>query len=163
MRYDAGQPNPSAAMGPSLRRSSTMVFPHSSLHNPVSSDDTAYPRLKRHASERHSLRSSAETDTWARLDRRERRRSRPSSEHSIPGSFPVEETVQHSTDNEPEGLNASEIEACVSSLIDMGYGTAEEGGRSRMAVYAAASSGSLLDAIEMIEEERKAYAKHDQI
>ncbi|KAJ5989374.1 hypothetical protein N7481_004584 [Penicillium waksmanii] len=162
MRYDAGQPNPSAAMGPSLRRSSTMVFPHPSLHHPVS-DDTAYPRLKRHASERHSLRSSAETDTWARLDRRERRRSRPSSEHSIPGSFPVEETIQPSTSNESESLNTSEIEACVSSLIDMGYGTAEEGGRSRMAVYAAASNGSLLDAIEMIEEERKVYAKHDQI
>lgn len=165
MRYDTDQSNPSPLMGPSLRRSSTMVFPHPKPYHPVSSDDTAYPRLKRHASERHSLRPSADTDTWARLDRRERRRSRPSSEHSIPGSFPVEETIQPSAsaDHEPEGLNTSEIENCVSSLIDMGYGTAEEGGRSRMAVYAAASNGSLLDAIEMIEEERKVYAKHDQV
>jgi hypothetical protein len=85
------------------------------------------------------------------------------SEQSIPGSFPVGETTQPSASQEPEGLNTSEIEACVSSLIDMGYGTAEEGGRSRMAVYAAASNGSLLDAIEMIEEERKVYAKHDQV
>jgi hypothetical protein len=31
-----------------------------------------------------------------------------------------------------------------------------------MGVYAAASNGSLLDAIEMIEEERKAYARQRQ-
>lgn len=163
MRYDSGQPNPSASVGTPLRRSSTMVFSHPRLQHPVPSDDATYPRLKRHASERHSLRPSTETDTWARLDRRERRRSRPLSEQSIPGSFPVGETTQPSASQEPEGLNTSEIEACVSSLIDMGYGTAEEGGRSRMAVYAAASNGSLLDAIEMIEEERKVYAKHDQV
>lgn len=161
-KYDAGQSNPSASIGPSLRRASTMVFPHPKLHHPISSDDATYPRLKRHASERHSLRPSADTDTWARLDRRERRRSRP-SEHSIPGSFPVEETTQPTANNEPEDLNTSEIEACVSALVDMGFGTAEEGGRSRMGVYAAASNGILLDAIEMIEEERKVYAKHDQI
>jgi hypothetical protein len=41
----------------------------------------------------------------------------------------------------------------------MGFGTAEDGGRARMAVYAAASNGNLYDAIDMIEEERKAYAR----
>jgi hypothetical protein len=53
----------------------------------------------------------------------------------------------------------TDIDECVSSLIDMGYGSAEDGGHSRMAVYAAASNGNLNDAIEMIEEEREAYAR----
>lgn len=100
---------------------------------------------------------SSTLDTWARLDKRERSRSRPRSLQSIPGSYP--------TDEQPEptasALNGKddEIESCVNSLIDMGYGTVEDGGRSRMAVYAAASNGVLLDAIEMIEDERKAYAR----
>jgi hypothetical protein len=54
----------------------------------------------------------------------------------------------------------TEIDRCVSSLVDMGYGTAGDGGQARMAVYAAASNGNLYDAIDMIEEERKAYARH---
>ncbi|KAJ5211835.1 uncharacterized protein N7498_003481 [Penicillium cinerascens] len=125
--------------------------------------------LRRRATERNSLRpsarQSAEIDTWARLDRRERLHSRPSSTQSIPGSFPVEEVSQSPVTNASLGntdgaqdIRSDSIDSCVSSLVDMGYGTPQEGGRSRMAVYAAASNGSLLDAIEMIEEERKAYA-----
>jgi hypothetical protein len=53
----------------------------------------------------------------------------------------------------------TDIDNCVSSLVDMGYGSPEDGGYSRMVVYAAASNGDLYDAIEMIEEERKAYAR----
>ena len=133
-------------------------------------DFTAEVPLRRRVTERDSLRPSArqraEIDTWARLDRRERLRSRPSSTQSIPGSFPVEETSQSpATHSSPSHFNGSHdphaesIDNCISSLVDMGYGTPQEGGRSRMAVYAAASNGSLLDAIEMIEEERKAYAR----
>jgi RNA recognition motif-containing protein len=157
--------------GPSLRRSNTVAFAprgdFSDNPNPVfpSNPSTKSP-LRRRASECHSLRrdthDSNETDTWARLDRRERRRSRRSSQQSIPGSFPLEEPSQPA---EPSPLNFSagpeetDIDRCVSSLVDMGFGTAEDGGRARMAVYAAASNGNLYDAIDMIEEERKAYAR----
>jgi len=130
---------------------------------------TAGDPLRRRATERNSLRSSArqsaEMDTWARLDRRERLRSRPSSTRGIPGSFPIEEASQppvtNASPNNTDGAqdtHTRDIENCISSLVYMGYGTPQEGGRARMAVYAAASNGSLLDAIEMIEEERKAYA-----
>lgn len=152
---------------PKSKRSETVKKPSEYAY---SNDFTAEVPLRRRATERDSLRPSArqraEIDTWARLDRRERLRSRPSSTQSIPGSFPVEETFQspvtHSSPshvNGPRDPHAENIDNCVSSLVDMGYGTPEEGGRSRMAVYAAASNGSLLDAIEMIEEERKAYAR----
>ncbi|KAJ5661328.1 uncharacterized protein N7484_000700 [Penicillium longicatenatum] len=151
--------------GPGLRRASTTTFTplRQSTSKPRVLDEAFGTPLRRRASERQPLRTTArptsELDTWARLDRRERERSRPSSQHSIPGSFPVEEASQSTpheasvNDRQDEG-----IEDCVSSLIDMGYGSVEDGGRSRMTIYAAASNGNLFDAIEMIEEERKAYA-----
>ncbi|PWY87921.1 hypothetical protein BO94DRAFT_534925 [Aspergillus sclerotioniger CBS 115572] len=49
------------------------------------------------------------------------------------------------------------IDECVSTLVSLGYGGAGDGGIQRIAVYAAAADGSLSEAIEMIEEERKAY------
>lgn len=153
---------------PPVKRSDTVnvrSFNEASLSHSI-----AGVPLRRRATERNSLRPSArqnaEIDTWARLDRRERLHSRPSSIQSIPGSFPVEEVSQSPVTNTSLGntggaqyTQSDSIDSCVSSLVDMGYGTPLEGGRSRMAVFAAASNGSLLDAIEMIEEERKAYAR----
>jgi hypothetical protein len=51
----------------------------------------------------------------------------------------------------------SAIDDCMASLIDLGYENTLEGGIQRIAVYAAAADGKISDAIEMIEEERKAY------
>ena len=99
-------------------------------------------------------------DTWARLDGRERRLSRDASSYDISRSSPTGETSRPAATG---SLDASaepqqdQVEACVVSLIDLGFGTAEQGGRSRLAIYAAASNGDLADAIDMIEEERKAY------
>ncbi|TPR10025.1 TIGR00730 family protein [Aspergillus niger] len=50
-----------------------------------------------------------------------------------------------------------EIDDCVSTLVSLGYGGASDGGHQRIAIYAAAADGRVSDAIEMIEEERKAY------
>lgn len=149
---------------PSLRRPKSFMSPHSNTSQAIPSDETSFSKLRRRASERHGLRSGAETDTWARLDRRERRRSRSSSQQSTPGSFPVDQPTQSSVPSGSEcgSRHGSEIDDCVSSLIDMGYGTAEDGGPMRMAIYAAAANCNVLDAIEMIEEERKAYASHKQ-
>ncbi|GKZ37470.1 hypothetical protein AbraIFM66950_009020 [Aspergillus brasiliensis] len=49
------------------------------------------------------------------------------------------------------------IDDCVSTLVSLGYGGASDGGHQRIAIYAAAADGRVSDAIEMIEEERKAY------
>ena len=51
------------------------------------------------------------------------------------------------------------IDNCVDTLASLGYGSTEEGGHHRLAVYAAAADGKVNDAIEMIEDERKAYAQ----
>lgn len=167
-----GRRKKSGLGGSGLRRSNTMTFARrgGELSDFPNSDIQGNPSdrssLRRRASERHSLRRDihdpSETDTWARLDRRERRRFRPSSYQSIPRSFPVEEVSQVAA-SAPLDIGAetreTDIDKCVSSLVDMGYGSPEDGGHSRMAVYAAASNGNLLDAIEMIEEERKAYAR----
>ncbi|KAJ5723168.1 hypothetical protein N7488_001203 [Penicillium malachiteum] len=152
--------------GTSLRRAKNFTSDPSWSELPSHSRQLAeaprVSRLRRRASERQSMRPARELDTWARLDRRERERSRPASRHSIPGSFPVEDSPSPPLSTSVSNAEASEIERCVSSLIDMGYGTTENGGQARMAIYAAASNGSLLDAIEMIEEERKVYASHGQ-
>ncbi|KAJ5094442.1 hypothetical protein N7456_010303 [Penicillium angulare] len=159
--YNNGQDLQNDDEGLNLRRANTTLFGHpksrQSSRFGFQADESHAPGLNRRTSERRLSRGIAgdESDTWARLDKRTRKRStsRPSSRHSIPGSFPVEEP-QNSTAFD------ADLENCVSSLIDMGYGTAEDGGRSRMAVYAAASNNDLMDAIEMIEEERKAYERH---
>ncbi|KAJ5735180.1 uncharacterized protein N7483_000305 [Penicillium malachiteum] len=154
-----------ADSGTSLRRARTLTSDPSlgeSRNNSRQFTEAPSSRLRRRASERQSMRPTRELDTWARLDRRERERSRPASRQSIPGSFPVEDPPNPPLDTHANNAKAADIERCISSLIDMGYGTAENGGRTRMAIYAAASNGNLLDAIEMIEEERKAYASHGQ-
>lgn len=157
--------------GPGLRRSNTVACAPRGEEPSDVPPATLWGRfpdnspLRRRASERHSLRrdtrDSGESDTWARLDRRERRRSRYSSHQTIPGSFPLEEPQPVSFDPLDASVETqeTEIDRCVSSLVDMGYGTAGDGGQARMAVYAAASNGNLYDAIDMIEEERKAYAR----
>ncbi|OQD85863.1 hypothetical protein PENANT_c009G00061 [Penicillium antarcticum] len=135
--------------------SNTMVV----MRPAADSNEPSDSSLKRRGTERQERRPSArsvERDTWARLSRRERTRS--FSRQQVPGGFPVEETALPTADLSDE-QSSEAVEQCVSALIDMGFGTEQEGGRSRMAVYAAAANGSLLDAIDMIEEERSAYER----
>ncbi|KAL4897806.1 hypothetical protein BDV59DRAFT_49943 [Aspergillus ambiguus] len=61
----------------------------------------------------------------------------------------------------PPTQRQQSIDECIATLASLGYGDAEEGGLQRIAVYAAAVDGSVSDAIEMIEEERKAYELQD--
>ncbi|KAK2743256.1 hypothetical protein FQN57_004945 [Myotisia sp. PD_48] len=69
---------------------------------------------------------------------------------NTPGSFPTETEFQEPVVNEP----TDKVETCVKHLTALGYG---DKGISRLRVYAQAANGDLDDAIEMIEEERKAY------
>lgn len=100
---------------------------------------------------------------------------------SVPGSFPADDLSQlresrfstakpdHITRSPftgPSDRNAgmavrrSAADDCVDTLIGLGYGAEKDGGRQRLTVYAEAVDGKLSDAIEMIEEDKKAYAQH---
>lgn len=72
------------------------------------------------------------------------------SENSHAGNEP-QKSASNSTINR--------IDNCVNTLAGLGYGSTEEGGHHRLAVYAAAADGKVNDAIEMIEDERKVYAQ----
>jgi hypothetical protein len=146
-----------------LKRRATEHKTHNPNHHHAAETGRHNP-LKHSASMRHledRSQGPAEMDTWARLSRRERNGA--SSHEQIPGSFPVEDTrrvdLSGTLDASVPGSNDEAIERCVSSLIDMGYGAGQEGGRSRMAVYAAMVDGVLMDAIDMIEEERQVYER----
>ncbi|QQK40983.1 RNA binding protein, putative [Penicillium digitatum] len=144
-----------------LKRRATEHKPHNPNHWHASETDSHHP-LNHSASMRHPGDRShgpAGTDAWARLSRRERKSA--SSRVQIPGSFPVENTTRVELSSTrgtsvPESDDTA-VERCVSALVDMGYGAEQEGGRSRMAVYAAMANGDLMDAIDMIEEERSIY------
>jgi len=86
------------------------------------------------------------------------------SGRQIPGSFPQEPYDVEATDANLDhdiriAVRQSEIDQCVGNLLSLGYGSSFDGGRGRIAVVAEAVGGRLSDAIEMIEEERKAYAE----
>ena len=51
----------------------------------------------------------------------------------------------------------SSVQFCVDQLKDLGFGNEEDGGAQRLVVYAQAANGNLEVAMDMIDEERKAY------
>ncbi|PKX91978.1 RNA recognition motif domain-containing protein [Aspergillus novofumigatus IBT 16806] len=116
--------------------------------------------LRRRATERHSLHHGTRNsvggfydegcayDNYSNTFGHSRPRSLPLSQEAI--SVPVENEQQLDP-------RLSAIDDCVVSLIGLGYENTLEGGIQRIAVYAAAADGKISDAIEMIEEERKAY------
>lgn len=152
---------------PKLRRRATEHKTHKPNHWHAAETDRHSP-LKHSASMRRlggRSHGPAETDTWARLSRRERNGA--SSHEQIPGSFPVEYATMAEI---PKTLDTSAIEAedaaierCASALVDIGYGDERAGGRTRMAVYAAMANGDLMDAIDMIEEERSIYERRPSV
>jgi hypothetical protein len=50
------------------------------------------------------------------------------------------------------------VDRCVAMLLEMGYGDGEE--VERLRVYAQMSGGDLEDALEMLEEEKRAWEGH---
>lgn len=129
-------------------------------HNPASSDRPSdKPQESCQATEHQFVhpgaRRSTATDTWARLDGRERRGAKQASFKG------ADITSQHTPTRPPktnvDQAKETEIENCITSLTNMGFGGPDQGGRSRLAVYAAAANGSVCDAIELIEDEQKYY------
>ncbi|KAL4956476.1 hypothetical protein BDW69DRAFT_158584 [Aspergillus filifer] len=124
------------------------------------------PGLRRRATERHSLRHGPHMGLMGP-------RHRASSHHL---SQPAPEQPQQATtlsahEDEPDTviarrevkkqirnkLQQDALDECVARLVDMGFGTEEDGGTQRLSIYAAATNGDLFEAISMIEEEREAY------
>ncbi|MCJ1405587.1 hypothetical protein MMC11_008815 [Xylographa trunciseda] len=56
-----------------------------------------------------------------------------------------------------DASTVSSVQWCVDQLKDLGFGKEEDGGARRLVVYAQAANGNLEDAMDMIDEERKAY------
>jgi len=69
---------------------------------------------------------------------------------------PPEDTIK-TTEEHDDASTVKVVQECVDQLKNLGFGTGENGGIARLLVYAQAAEGDLEDAIEMIEEERKAY------
>lgn len=49
------------------------------------------------------------------------------------------------------------ISDCIKQLKDLGFLKNERGSEERLAMYAQAAGGNLVEAIDMIDEERRAY------
>lgn len=152
-------PNPWPSEADSANDISQGIFPAGQTLSASSADapssQTERPPL-------HNIaQNSTAMDTWARLDRRERgRRWQAPCRNASEGSA---ENVSHPTlagspETNTEQAQDAEIEDCISSLVNMGFGSPEQGGRARLGVYAAAAKGNVYDAVGMIEDEQKIYA-----
>lgn len=58
---------------------------------------------------------------------------------------------------ESDDANANKINACVKQLRDLGFGDGKPDSGDRLLVFAQASEGDLVEAIDMIDEEQRAY------
>lgn len=151
-------PNPGASEAPSTNDSARET---SSTCQTSSGSSAEAPSSQPERRSLHSIaQNSAAMDTWARLDRRERGRPCPPTYRNASESFPENGAQPHASSSETstEQAKDAEIENCISSLVSMGFGSPEQGGRARLAVYAAAAKGNVYDAVGMIEEEQKIYA-----
>ena len=98
--------------------------------------------LRRRATERHSSRGLG--------------RFHGRSAHHSPSALHMASGVEGSGPQQT-GPQQQMTDECISTLVALGYGSVKDGGRQRLAIYAAAADGNIEDAIEMIEEERKVY------
>jgi RNA recognition motif. (a.k.a. RRM, RBD, or RNP domain) len=177
-----------ARLGQSRLRRSYPTIPAASVARLTSPFDPLVPlyppvsttNLRRSATEGHSRRDRPSEGRFVeRLSIGERRPN-----WTVPGSFPVDEPAMSRDQQITAGLNRpsrspfmpvggeldadmqtaiqqSIIDNCVDTLVKLGYGRGQDGGRQRLAVYAQAVGGKLAEAVEMIEEERKAYAQQE--
>ncbi|KAI4125072.1 MAG: hypothetical protein LQ347_005492 [Umbilicaria vellea] len=79
--------------------------------------------------------------------------------HSDPKPAPVKPftTRARVVETHPDYPAVHKVQQCVDQLTALGFGSEENGGLKRLVVYAQAAEGDLEEAIEMIEEERRAY------
>ena len=95
-----------------------------------------------------------------RLARISRERARPSRVQVAATTTPARIAADREEAFAPahgDPSTVGKVQSCVEQLKDLGFGRAEDGGVGRLVVYAQAANGDLEDAIDMIDEERKAY------
>lgn len=141
------------------RRAATVRFPRP---NQRSFDPfEPQPGLRRRATERHSLRGCgrhAGPRHRASFHQFSQTPQEQAPEWTPSLDAHAEDSAPHVTNKEAKKQQRQRaIDECINALSQMGYGNEEDGGRQRLEIYAAAAKGELVEAIEMIEEERKAY------
>ena len=60
-------------------------------------------------------------------------------------------------DEHHDSTTVEKVQQCVEKLKDLGFGENGDGGVQRLVVYAQAAEGNLSDAIDLIDEEQRAY------
>ena len=150
-----GRSKTTSASNPAAR----LTRPFDPLLEPLhhTRERTNLPR--RSGTERHHRRPYTETFTGAG-------RVPWNSFESAPR--PVREVATSSEPQLATGVKESysgfgispKVTKCVRQLRDMGYGNRSPHEASRLSVYAAACGGDVMDAVEMIEEDRKAGRQH---
>jgi hypothetical protein len=166
-------------MGPQLGRSKTVT-----ASNPAA-------RLTRPFDPLEDARLSRDTNGLPRRSGTERYRRRPYNDsftgagrmpwesfepapHSERPAAPRHEPRPSRREAEPfSGVDQSSTGAgfgisdkvgdCVRQLRDMGYGNRSPHEANRLSIYAAACNGDLMDAVEMIEEDRKAGRQYKDV
>ncbi|KAL8721424.1 MAG: hypothetical protein Q9225_001899 [Loekoesia sp. 1 TL-2023] len=59
--------------------------------------------------------------------------------------------------NHVDAATVARVQACVDQLQKLGFGSVDEGGSSRLVIYAQAVGGDLGEAIDLMDEEKRAY------
>ncbi|KAL3482389.1 hypothetical protein BJX99DRAFT_216959 [Aspergillus californicus] len=118
--------------------------------------------LRRRATEHHSLRGgphmAAPLEPGVPRHRASfHHMSPPEPQNTSTGEPRVQVPEANAPIHRKQSKKQRGIDDCVAALAKLGYGNEGDGGLQRMEIYAAAAKGELVDAIEMIEEERKAY------
>ena len=90
--------------------------------------------------------------------------------HSHPVPRPQSEEPQSTHDFDAtivpihqDPTTVQSVQECVDQLIDLGFGEEVNGGKSRLVVYAQAAEGKLEEAIDMIDDERRAYEEREPV
>ena len=150
--------------GAELYRSNT-VMPTCSTRRSLSPFNTYYPDdvgipLRRRRTERHNLRQAErnERHNLRQAELSERRNLRH-AEHNHQRELSDRTTKPSRRFQRSLAERHDIVNRCATTLVSLGYGKPEDGGLQRIMVYAAAADGKVADAIDMIEEERKAYGR----
>jgi len=89
-------------------------------------------------------------------------RQLPSSSTNLVGIVRPASAPHESIPHHDDPSTAGAVSECVKQLQGMGYGKDEEGGVGRLVVYAQAVEGELGDAIDLIEEDGKAWGARNR-
>ena len=127
-------------------------------HRNARAQDKSHQLLAQNINDYHNLMS--QNESLQRNDIRHQQTDRIPNTVVERGNRPPESAMAREEASTPlhhDPSTVSSIQFCVDQLKDLGFGKVEDGGAQRLVVYAQAANGNLEDAMDMIDEERKAY------